>query len=61
MQSGSNVSLIRMTDPLALRYIQNWKDTGLLRDEIARRYGPGAPTRLPRGFGPIKKFLAWYR
>ena len=49
---------VRMTDPLALRYIQNWKDTGLLRDEIARRYGPGAPTRLPRGFGPIKKFLA---
>ena len=49
---------VRMTDPLALRYIQNWKDTGLLRDEIARRYGPGAPTRLPRGFGPIKKFPA---
>lgn len=45
---------VRMTDPLALRYIQNWKDTGLLRDEIARRYGPGAPSRLPRGFGPIK-------
>lgn len=46
--------IIRMTDPLALRYIQNWKDADLLRDEIARRYGPGAPRRLPRGFGPIK-------
>lgn len=48
----------RMTDPLALRYIQNWKDSSLLRDEIARRYGPGAPRRLPRGFGPIKKLAA---
>lgn len=46
--------IIRMTDPLALRYIQNWKDADILRDEIARRYGPGAPRRLPRGFGPIK-------
>ena len=27
-----------------------------LRREIARRYGPGAPSRLPRGrgFGPLK-------
>lgn len=46
--------IVKMTDPLALRYIQNWKDADLLRDEITRRYGPGAPRRLPRGFGPIK-------
>lgn len=46
--------IVRMTDPLAMRYIQNWEDSSLLRDEIARRYGPGAPSRLPRGFGPIK-------
>lgn len=45
---------LKMTDPLALRYIQNWKDADLLRDEVSRRYGPGAPRRLPRGFGPIK-------
>ena len=46
---------MRMTDPLSLRYIQNWEDASLLREEIARRYGPGAPRRLPsRGFGPIK-------
>ena len=50
--------IVRMTDPLAVRYIQNWEDSSLLRDEIARRYGPGAPSRLPRGFGPIKKMAA---
>lgn len=46
---------IRKTDPLALRYIQNWQDKSMLRDEIARRYGPGAPSRLPRGYGPIRR------
>ncbi len=25
-----------------------------LRREVVRRYGPGAPSRLPRGFGPLK-------
>lgn len=25
-----------------------------LRNEIARRYGPGAPSRLPKGFGPLR-------
>jgi hypothetical protein len=29
--------------------------TGRLRSEIARRYGPGAPSRLPKGFGPIRE------
>lgn len=45
----------RKTDPLSLRYVQNDQDARILRDEIARRYGPGAPSRLPRGFGPIKR------
>lgn len=27
-----------------------------LHHEIARRYGPGAPRRLPRGFGPIRGY-----
>lgn len=36
-----------MTDPLALRAIQNRKDSGVLHAEIAKRYGPGAPSRLP--------------
>lgn len=26
----------------------------VLRHEIDRRYGPGAPSRLPRGFAPIR-------
>lgn len=26
-----------------------------LRSEISRRYGPGAPSRLPRGFGPLRR------
>ena len=45
----------RKTDPLSLRYVQNGRDASMLHDEIARRYGPGAPSRLPRGFGPIKR------
>lgn len=45
----------RKTDPLSLRYVQNSQDASVLRDEIARRYGPGAPSRLPRGFGPTKR------
>lgn len=45
----------RKTDPLSLRYVQNSADASMLRDEITRRYGPGAPSRLPRGFGPIRR------
>lgn len=40
-------------DPLAKRYIENANARSRLRAEIAARYGPGAPSRLPRGFGPI--------
>jgi len=42
------------SDPLslALRSVSN--RYGQLRMEIERRYGPGAPHRLPKGFGPIK-------
>lgn len=44
-------------DPLALAYIDNLNRTLQLRSEIERRYGPGAPSRLPRGFGPIRRIL----
>ena len=27
-----------------------------LHAEIERRYGPRAPSRLPRGFGPIRRY-----
>lgn len=42
------------SDPLAVRQIENLNQRNTLRREIERRYGPGAPARLPRGFGPIK-------
>lgn len=35
------------TDPLSLRDAQNSHDRYVLHAEIARRYGPGAPSRLP--------------
>ena len=35
------------TDPLSLRDAQNANDRYVLHAEIARRYGPGAPSRLP--------------
>lgn len=45
-----------LTDPLSLRFLRNCEESSILREEIARRYGPGAPRRLPpRGFGPRKK------
>lgn len=40
--------------PAALEMHQLAARTGQLRSEIARRYGPGAPSRLPKGFGPIR-------
>lgn len=44
----------RMSDPLALRFIAEVDARAMLRREVDRRYGPGAPSRLPRGFGPIR-------
>lgn len=44
----------KLNDPLA----QRWKALSNIRSElhreVERRYGPGAPRRLPRGFGPTK-------
>lgn len=42
-------------DPLARRYIAIWSRRKDLQHEIERRYGPGAPSRLPRGFRPLKQ------
>lgn len=44
----------RKTDSLALRWREASDRQAVLRTEVSRRYGPGAPSRLPRGFGPIK-------
>ena len=36
-----------LRDPLALLYVQLHDARTVLRNEVARRYGPGAPSRLP--------------
>jgi len=45
----------KLTDPLAQRYKELSDVRSELRREVERRYGPSAPRRLPRGFGPIDK------
>lgn len=39
------------SDPLARKYSDIQDARSRLEIEIALRYGPGAPRRLPRGFG----------
>lgn len=45
---------VKKSDPLAVRFKTLYARRYALRSEIERRYGPGAPSRLPRGFGPIR-------
>jgi hypothetical protein len=47
--------ILKMDHPVAQQYAKVTGQINLLRGEVERRYGPGAPSRLPRGFGPIKK------
>jgi len=50
------------TDPLAERYQTIALAERALHDEIAHRYGPRAPSRLPRGvrgFGPRRAPGSW--
>jgi hypothetical protein len=48
--------IFKMTDPLSIRYKDLDRERFTYRMEVERRYGPGAPSRLPlRGFGPIKE------
>lgn len=46
--------ILKMDDPLAKKYREIFHRRMGLRNEVERRYGPGAPHRLPKGFGPIK-------
>jgi hypothetical protein len=46
----------KLDDPLARRKNQLFTEHSALHREIERRYGPGAPSRLPRGFRPVKGF-----
>lgn len=45
----------RKSDPLALRWRTISDRRSELREEMERRYGPGCPSRLPRGFEPIRE------
>lgn len=47
--------ILKMDHPVAQQYAAVSSQQSVLHAEIARRYGPGAPSRLPtRGFGPLK-------
>lgn len=45
---------LRKTDPLSLEALAIFQRRSDLRAEMARRYGPGVPSRLPRGCGPVR-------
>lgn len=44
---------LRKDDPLSLEARAIHDRSSALRREIDRRYGPGAPSRLPRGFRAV--------
>jgi hypothetical protein len=48
--------IAKLDDPLAREANALSRERGELRNEIELRYGPGAPSRLPKGrfFGPRK-------
>lgn len=46
--------MMKQSDSLSRRYQELQNRRFELRYEIDRRYGPGAPSRLPKGFGRIK-------
>src|SRR5579859_578445 len=45
---------LNKTDPLSRKIKANHDKRMELQIEMGRRYGPGVPSRLPKGFGPIK-------
>ncbi len=46
---------LKMNDPLANRAKELFNQRSALQMEKELRYGPGAPSRLPKGFGPRKQ------
>lgn len=42
-------------DPLTERWRAMYRERMDLRNEAERRYGPGVPSRLPKGFGPMRR------
>jgi len=50
--SSQTYALGKGHDPLTDRFIENGDRRRALRIEMELRYGPGTPSRLPRGFGP---------
>ena len=47
---------MQLSDSLALEYQAIMKERQKYQLEISLRYGPGAPSRLPKGFGPRSKY-----
>ena len=47
---------MQLSDPLALEYQAISRERQKYQIEISLRYGPGAPSRLPKGFGPRSKY-----
>jgi hypothetical protein len=45
---------LKKTDPLSLEALAIFEQRSAIRAEMERRYGPNCPSRLPRGFGPIR-------
>jgi hypothetical protein len=43
------------SDPLSREAREIFDRSSALRAEIERRYGPGAPSRLPRGFRAMRR------
>ena len=40
---------LQLSDPMAILYRDLYDARSMLRNEISRRWGPGAPSRLPTG------------
>lgn len=48
--ADGEIGYLSKSDPLSREALAIWEKQKSLRNEIARRYGPGAPSRMPLGF-----------
>jgi len=53
--SEKTSEILAKSDPLSQRLKDALDERSDLKNEITRRYGPDAPSRLPKGFGPVKR------
>lgn len=47
------------SDPLSMRAKELTDQRSAIRIEMEMRYGPGVPSHLPKGFGPLKRNPEW--